>query len=58
VGNFAQGFSPEGVAFDIFFCKNVKSPPLALGVNIDRCITRKYIQKLVSLFEITPVDIL
>jgi hypothetical protein len=29
VGNFAQGFCPEGVAFDIFFCKNVKSPPLA-----------------------------
>ena len=29
VGNFAQEFSPEGVAFDIFFCKNVKSPPLA-----------------------------
>jgi hypothetical protein len=27
VGNFAQEFSPEGVAFDIFFCKSVKSPP-------------------------------
>jgi hypothetical protein len=45
VGNFAQEFCPEGVAFDIFLCKNVKSPPFArppptstLGVNIDRCI--------------------
>ena len=43
VGNFAQEFSPEGVAFDIFFVKMSNPHPLpdppSLGVNIDRCIT-------------------
>jgi hypothetical protein len=43
VVNFAQEFSPEGVAFDIFFKKMSNPHPLpdppTLGVNIDRCIS-------------------
>ena len=42
VGNFAQEFSPEGVAFDIFFLKMSNPHPLpdppSIGINIDRCI--------------------
>jgi hypothetical protein len=42
VGNFSKEFSPEGVAFDIFFVKMSNPHPLpdppTLGVNIDRCI--------------------
>jgi hypothetical protein len=47
VGNFAQGFSPEGVAFDIFFVKMSNPHPLpdppSLGVNIDRCIIWRHV---------------